>query len=83
MIGQCRSCRAPVIWARTEAGKRMPLDPEPTADGNVRPDIPNRYDGEGNVLVAVLGPLEREAHDGPLHVPHFATCPDADRWRRR
>ncbi len=32
---RCRSCRAPIVWARTPAGRLMPLDPTPTDDGNV------------------------------------------------
>lgn len=43
-IGHCRSCGAPIMWARTPSGG--------------------------------LGPLD---HDGKSH---FATCPQADRWRR-
>lgn len=82
MIGRCRSCRAPILWSKTEGGKRMPLDPEPVDGGNVALGVPNRYDAEGNVIATVLGPLEIEAADEPLYVTHFATCPDADRWRR-
>src|SRR5947209_3895048 len=31
----CSSCKAPVLWVRLPSGKRLPLDPEPRADGNV------------------------------------------------
>jgi len=27
--GRCSSCGAPILWAETEHGKTMPLDPEP------------------------------------------------------
>lgn len=43
--GNCRSCRAEVMWVTTAAGKRMPID----------------RDGKS----------------------HFATCPQADDWRRK
>jgi hypothetical protein len=46
-LGRCRAeaCRAVVLWARTPAGRTMPLDRDGTS--------------------------------------HFATCPDAARFRRR
>lgn len=34
-MSTCRSCGAEVLWAKTRAGKAMPVDPEPTAEGNV------------------------------------------------
>ena len=66
-MSRCRSCGAEIRWARTAAkGKAIPLDPEPTEEGNVV------LDGD---TATVLGPLERSAHDGPLFMPHHATCP--------
>lgn len=32
----CRSCGAAVIWAETEKGKRIPVDPTPVEGGNIR-----------------------------------------------
>ena len=32
----CKHCGAEVLWARTEGGKRISLDPEPTSSGNIR-----------------------------------------------
>lgn len=52
----CRSCAAPILWARNAAsGKRAPFDPLPAGT-----------------------PLEGQTVSGN----HFATCPDADRWRK-
>jgi hypothetical protein len=31
----CRSCGASIEWAITPNGKKMPLDKEPVADGNI------------------------------------------------
>jgi hypothetical protein len=56
------------------SGKRLPLDLEPRADGNVR------VSADQNVA-EVLGPLERMAAGEPLFVSHFATCPVADTFR--
>lgn len=34
-IGTCRDCREPILWAVTEGGKNVPLDPVKTAGGDV------------------------------------------------
>lgn len=83
MGDRCRSCKAPILWTVTEAGKRMPVDlhPTPAADGgNVAVDT-DRHTASGAHPATVLGPLEVELHDGPLRLSHFVTCPDADAWR--
>lgn len=76
----CRSCKAPLLWARTEAtGKAIPLDAEPHPDGNV---IIVR---EGARDVArVLGPLEVAALDPSMErfMPHFQSCPNGSEFRR-
>jgi hypothetical protein len=91
MMGQntkqaCKSCGAEIIWVKTEAGKAIPLDAEPTEGGNI--------------IVQVLGPdreiahvetaVEKvERHNCPIpagrvaFVSHFATCPQANAWRKR
>jgi hypothetical protein len=66
---RCGSCGAPVLWARTETGKAIPLDAVPTERGNL-------VLADGVVHVArILG-------HSPQYVPHFATCPHAGQWRR-
>lgn len=30
-VGACRSCQAPVLWAMTPIGRRMPLDRDGTS----------------------------------------------------
>lgn len=77
-LAQCRSCNALIIWGRTRNDVSMPVDAEPTDDGNVliHPDG----------TVDVLGPLELLCHDRdaePLRMPHHATCPDGPAWSRR
>lgn len=69
--GECRSCRRPILWVRTESGKPMPLDAKP------RPD--------GNVVVrggrAVYLSRDSTATD-TRYVSHFATCAQGKGWRR-
>lgn len=75
-LGTCRSCAADILWAITDKGKRMPLDPDPVDDGNqyVYRDV----DG-------VRRASAREPMRIPYtrHVSHFATCPMAGRHRGR
>ena len=69
MSSTCRSCGAPIDWAVTAAGKRMPLDVERRDDGNVT------FDPDGTARVVPVGKGSR--------VSHFATCPNAQSHRRK
>jgi hypothetical protein len=64
----CRSCGAPVEWAETATGKRMPFDPPIVTVPALMPAMI-----DGRVVEDV----------DPATVSHFATCPDAKDWRRR
>ncbi len=77
--GRCRACDAPMLWALTDAGKKMPLDPRPREDGNVA------FVGRlGSIAVfgkaAKARMVEARARNGedPIewYVSHFATCPE-------
>jgi len=73
----CGSCPAPIIWARTPAGKRMPVDAEPTPDGNVTLVPPlESYDSPLAVVSSERDPSSTR------YTSHFATCPNADSHRR-
>lgn len=78
---ECRDaeCRAPIVWAITGSGKRMPVDADPHPDGNVM------LTGHGDSVVAtVVNPNHPPLGGwGPLHHSHFTTCPAADRWRTK
>lgn len=69
----CRSCGASIFWMPTTKGKRMPLDAQPVADGLVW-----LHGGVAHVgdQPAAMGVTER-------FTSHFATCPQAGRWRKR
>lgn len=76
-MNHCSSCGAPILWARTAKGKQMPIDAEPTADGNVLLH-------PGGRLAVVNGPLEvlrLRAVGTALHLSHFVTCPNAAEHR--
>jgi len=75
MSAKCNSCDAPIIWALTENGKRMPVDAEPVRDGNI---VLEHHGQRVTAIVrdAMLPGLE------PLYKSHFATCPNASTHRR-
>ena len=78
-IEPCRSCTQPVIWAKTKTGKRMPVNAEPSEDGNIRLARIN-----GGPYADVLSPARLAAGtQEPLRTSHFVTCPDAPAWRRK
>lgn len=72
---ECPRCRGEVIWAWTEAGKRMSLDPARYARDDERANAAVYTDHLRRVRVRILSadrPLEGFEHRG---MPHFATCP--------
>lgn len=70
-MSTCKTCGAPIRWARTDTGKAIPVDPEPRADGNITlVDV-------GTHLAARVG-----AAGSGQHVSHFVTCPQANGHRK-
>lgn len=85
-MNRCRACSKPIRWARTTNDRAIPLDAEPTDDGNVVLEYPagSSAGGTGAPVAHVLGkfglPLEL-AHlaEEPRYMPHHATC---EKWSR-
>lgn len=71
MSDTCRSCDAPIEWAVTTNGKRIPLDPHPTLNGNIE-----LYDGVAHVVPVDLSATTLR------YTSHFATCSDPARHRK-
>jgi len=76
----CRSCRAGITWARTEHGRKMPVDalPAPASvhQGFVLRELDNP---DGPLVISAT----RDAMPGEdLYTSHFATCPNADAHRK-
>lgn len=74
-MNRCRSCGAPVLFARTPAGKTGVYDAEPEPLS-----APNLFRIERGRVVAGH---DREAGPAPgrWYRSHFATCPFADLHR--
>lgn len=75
----CKSCGAPVLWAVTSSGSRIPLDPT---------EIRASADGPGRAVSlvveggAVVSLREDPAGDQVGRESHFATCPNAAQHRK-
>ena len=82
-MSACRSCSAPIEWALTELGRRMPLDLGVHADGAA---VVAGRTPDGTPVVVVLGvdtrDRLRDVGELELRRSHFQTCPHADDWRR-
>jgi hypothetical protein len=69
MAEHCKSCEAPIDWAITDKGRRIPLDrTTSSAVANIVLDP----DGTARVVAAGTG----------TRISHFATCPNAGQHRR-
>lgn len=90
---RCDGCGAQIIWAFTENGKAIPLDAAPIDNGGpgvyrfvmqeaawIDPDGNEKTVLEETTTVVPYQPL----FDGNVrrYMNHFATCPNADWFRR-
>lgn len=77
MSARCRSCQRPIRWTTTTNGRRLPIDPQPAADGNVR----LLRSAGAEPLADVLGRDDAlvAQNEGAelLYRAHFSTCPSA------
>lgn len=69
-LTECRACKAPIVFARLDTGKPIPLNPIPDARGNVACRL------HGGRLSGFV--ISRDHLPGPFDVwrmvPHFSTC---------
>lgn len=80
---RCRgeNCGRPIRWAVTEAGKPIPIDPDPVDDG---PLVMTSLEvGAETVKVRGLKRGETPPPEAPRYMPHHATCVDRDSFARR
>lgn len=87
MTRPCRYCGAALLWIRTAKGRPMPIDPDPCEGGNV---IVKMGPAMGQETAHVETKEETEKRlkctidAGRLaYMPHFATCPEWPKRKRR
>lgn len=70
------------MWIRTPAGKSMPCDVHPItykAQSKAKDKIVTL---NGEVISCIIAPADNYA-TGIGYIPHWATCPNADKFRRK
>jgi len=80
-VSRCRSCNAPLLWALTEKGRRMPLDEEPY--GGPEPSGLFVLRGRDQLVPTAVAATPDAFPGEPLFRSHFASCPNAASHRRR
>jgi len=72
-----KECGAPVIWAITVRGARMPFDKQRDASQTSKYAVSHGADGKW--YVRTLEPGDELARGEYRHMPHYATCAAAAR----
>ncbi len=70
---RCRSCNAEIIWANTPNGKVGPFELDAAGAWAIE---------QGKARHVGVAQLELGAIQRAGFTSHFATCPQADEWRR-
>lgn len=80
-LAKCKGCGRDIFWVRTPSGKAMPCDP-----------VPVKYWPEdkapGKVVLVNTGELVSCKFEGPEATarlgctPHWATCPEAGKFKK-
>lgn len=80
-MATCKKCGARIIWIRSTKGKWLPAD-EGLVPYKENPIGRDRVITEnGEVLNCALDP-EKGTETGRARIPHWATCPYADEFRK-
>lgn len=88
----CTSCRARIVWALTDSGRKMPVDLEPSPAALIPEaragnlvlwfEVDDQDRAIGPQCVSYATDEQRRHADVPLWLAHFTTCPNASSHRR-
>jgi hypothetical protein len=76
---ECRSCKAPVYWAVTTAGNRMPVDVDQVPGGNIELE-PMLFGTE--LRSQTVAHIVKPEPEVLRYRSHFVSCPDRREWKR-
>lgn len=78
-MARCRSCGAEILFIKTSGGKLTPVNADPVRFDFQLGGKDRIVTGNGEVITGVIS----ESGEEKGYVSHFATCPDANQFRRR
>lgn len=78
----CKSCKAAIVWAKTEKGASMPCDWEPAFDGGFYLFIREGFVEAISTKSDHQSALRARSKKQLSHHSHFVTCPKRDQHRR-
>lgn len=73
----CRACGAPIKFVKTPAEKWLPVDPDQISSDDL--ELGEKY-------VSLAGEVVTQQKGAPSstgYIPHWATCPNAEQFRKR
>ena len=73
------NCGAEILWCKGSKGGNVPLDAEPTPDG----DWVIEGEDEPQPRAVHLAGDNAATYTGPKYTVHWGTCPDRERFRRK
>lgn len=81
---KCRSCGAPIRWVVSVKGVPQPLDFEPNPAGPLVIDLKSVV-RDGHTIHEERARKFEDLFDHGVErfMPHHATCPQAEKWRRK
>lgn len=82
---RCKACGNPIMFVRTPRGHHLPVDPEPVLVVRRGPGTAVIVNGQGEVIRGYMVDAPPDPAEGRHagRVPHWATCSDPDRFRRK
>lgn len=88
-IARCSGCDAEIRWVATKNAKPQPIDAEPNGKGNIRFIEPVVYRATRRGPLRAIEVIPKAELAGELfpdgrerYMPHHATCPNVDEYRR-
>lgn len=81
-MSRCKGCGNPIVWVSNQNGKNMPCDPGFVPYWEDKNGDSIIINGEGRTVRCFLDG-EPETMTDTGRIPHWATCPQADMFRKK
>lgn len=81
-MAKCKGCGQEIIWIMSPAGKVIPCDPEPVIYWQ-KPKAKGKVVTKNGMVISCDFEGDMAKSTGIGYVPHWATCTEPERFRRR